>query len=141
MLLAPAVVAHHLIFNFNSKGLAMDYQFTYYLGATIAKCSMEHEAFANWVNIEVRSNPQLISQALQAIQRLRANKNENDEVKLIGCEYSVFINRDEVMVKANNLLIETDDTLDNDFHYYNLESIAFCGLEDFEQFLVSYQNF
>ena len=107
----------------------MDFQFTHYLGNVHAKCSMEHIALANWFNSEVRSNPQAF-----------LIKN-NDEVTLIGSEYTLFINTDEVMIRANNLAIETDEILEDDFHYYDEESIAFCGTTDFIHFLNAYFEF
>ena len=94
---------------------------------------MGHEALANWLNSEVRSNSQLISTALRSLQRAK-QPHFNQEIKLIGKEYSLFINADEVMVSANNLQIDDSALLEEDFHYYDEESIAFCGLEDFEQF-------
>jgi len=65
----------------------------------------------------------------------------NDEVTLIGSEYTLFINTDEVMIRANNLAIETDEILEDDFHYYDEESIAFCGTTDFIHFLNAYFEF
>lgn len=118
----------------------MDFQFTYRQGSLSAKCSMGHEALANWLNSEVRSNSQLISTALRSLQRAK-QPHFNQEIKLIGKEYSLFINADEVMVSANNLQIDDSALLEEDFHYYDEESIAFCGLEDFEQFLQSYLAF
>lgn len=124
----------------------MDFQFTHHLGQVIAKCSMEHIAVANWFNTEVPKNSQLISTALTEIQRAKSFSFEQ-ETRLIGREYSLFINTDEVMIKANNIAIsdnQTDhqlDELEQDFHYYDEESIAFLGLEDFEGFLRSYLEF
>ena len=100
----------------------MDFQFTHYLDNVHAKCSMEHIALANWFNSEVRSNPQAF-------------------LTLIGSEYTLFINTDEVMIRANNLAIETDEILEDDFHYYDEESIAFCGTTDFIHFLNAYFEF
>lgn len=117
----------------------MDFQFISHQGNTVAKCSMEHEAFANWFNIEVRSNPQLISTALFHLQNLPASHAA--DVVLTGAEYSLYINADEVMAKANNLAIENPDALEDGFYYYDDESIAFCGIEDFARFLHSYLDF
>lgn len=121
----------------------MDFQFTLYLGSVIAACSMEHEAVANWLNIEVRSNPQLISIALKHIADIRQSRSEAKEISLPGSEYSLFINYNAVTVKANNLVITSDDGTvpEENFHYYDQESISFCGLDDFEHFLISYQSF
>ena len=98
---------------------------------------MEHIALANWFNTEVRSNPKAILTALSTAQSL----SENQEELLIGAEYTLFLDADEVMVRANNLAIETDEILEDDFHYYDEESIAFCGTQDFIHFLEAYVDF
>lgn len=120
----------------------MDFQFTRHLGTVAAKCSMEHEALANWFNTEVRSNSALISTALSAVQQAKRFSLER-EISLIGAEYSLFIYADEVMIRANSLAMEDNQLqeLEEDFYYYDAESIAFCGLEDFEKFLNSYLAF
>ena len=100
---------------------------------------MEHEAFANWFNIEVRSNPQLISTALFHLENLPSHAEQ--DIILNGAEYSLYINADEVMAKANNLAIENQDELEDGFYYYDQESIAFCGTEDLAHFLQSYLAF
>lgn len=130
MLPALVAVVHPLV----SK---MDFQFTHYQGNVSVKCSMEHIALANWFNTEVRSNPKAILTALSTAQSL----SENQENILIGAEYTLFLDADEVMVRANNLAIETDEILEDDFHYYDEESIAFCGTQDFIHFLETYVDF
>ena len=130
MLPALVAVVHPLV----SK---MDFQFTHYQGNVSVKCSMEHIALANWFNTEVRSNPKAILTALSTAQSL----SENQEEILIGAEYTLFLDADEVMVRANNLTIETDEILEDDFHYYDEESIAFCGTQDFIHFLEAYVYF
>ena len=130
MLPALVAVVHPLV----SK---MDFQFTHYQGNVSVKCSMEHIALANWFNTEVRSNPKAILTALSTAQSL----SENQEEILIGAEYTLFLDADEVMVRANNLTIETDEILEDDFHYYDEESIAFCGTQDFIHFLETYVDF
>lgn len=130
MLPALVAVVHPLV----SK---MDFQFTHYQGNVSVKCSMEHIALANWFNTEVRSNPKAILTALSTAQSL----SENQENILIGAEYTLFLDADEVMVRANNLTIETDEILEDDFHYYDEESIAFCGTQDFIHFLEAYVDF
>lgn len=130
MLPALVAVVHPLV----SK---MDFQFTHYQGNVSVKCSMEHIALANWFNTEVRSNPKAILTALSTAQ----SPSENQEEILIGAEYTLFLDADEVMVRANNLAIETDEILEDDFHYYDEESIAFCGTQDFIHFLEAYVYF
>ena len=130
MLPALVAVVHPLV----SK---MDFQFTHYQGNVSVKCSMEHIALANWFNTEVRSNPKAILTALSTAQ----SHSENQENNLIGAEYTLFLDADEVMVRANNLTIETNEILEDDFHYYDEESIAFCGTQDFIYFLEAYVDF
>ena len=95
------------------------------------------EQALNELLIEVRSNPQAFLTALSACEQIK----NNDEVTLIGSEYTLFINTDEVMIRANNLAIETDEILEDNFHYYDEESIAFCGTTDFIHFLNAYFEF
>ena len=130
MLPALVAVVHPLV----SK---MDFQFTHYQGNVSVKCSMEHIALATWFNTEVRSNPKAILTALSTAQSL----SENQEEILISAEYTLFLDADEVMIRANNLAIETDEILEDDFHYYDEESIAFCGTQDFIHFLEVYVDF
>ncbi len=130
MLPALVAVVHPLV----SK---MDFQFTHYQGNVSVKCSMELIALANWFNTEVRSNSDKILTALSTAQ----SPSENQEKILIGAEYTLFLNADEVMVRANNLAIESDEILEQDFHYYDEESLAFCGTQDFIHFLRSYVDF
>ena len=85
----------------------------------------------------MRSNSDKILTALSTAKSLI----ENQEKVLIGAEYTLFLNADEVMVRANNLAIETDEILEDDFHYYDEESLAFCGTQDFIHFLQSYVDF
>lgn len=116
---------------------SMDFQFTSYQGNVSVKCSMEHIALANWFNTEVRSNPTAILTALSTAKTL----TENQEKTLIGAEYTLFLNADEIMARANNLAMESEEILEEDFHYYDEESIAFCGTQDFIHFLEAYIDF
>lgn len=120
----------------------MEYQFTHSIHGVVAKCSMDHEAFAHWLNTEITENQKDLPLILIEIEKCRAAYPNPYECVFEGKEYSLFMDADEVMVKANNL----DDTFDESqpeegFQFYDQESIAFCGLEDFENFLKAYQKF
>ncbi|ABN74062.1 hypothetical protein CYK57_01139 [Actinobacillus pleuropneumoniae] len=120
----------------------MEYQFTHSIHGVVAKCSMDHEAFAGWLNTEITENPKELINIFAEIEKCRAAYPNHYECVFEGKEYSLFLDCDEVMVKANNL----DDTFDESqiedgFQFYDQESIAFCGLEDFENFLKAYQKF
>lgn len=120
----------------------MEYQFTHTIHGVVAKCSMEHEAFALWLNSEINNHPNKLSTIFEQINHCRMISPNHYEWALEGREYSLFIDTDEVMVKANNLEITyNEDEMEEDFNFYDQESIAFCGLDDFEIFLKAYQSF
>lgn len=119
----------------------MEYQFTHTMHGVVAKCSMDHEAFALWLNSEINPNPRELSKIFEQIDRCKGAFPNHYEWVLEGREYSLFIDTDEVMVKANHLDGNFEDEMEEGFHFYDQESIAFCGLEDFEAFLKAYQSF
>lgn len=118
----------------------MEYQFTNTVYGVMAKCSMEHEAFAHWLNSEIAPNPQLLKELVAQMQRCKQRPHDL-EVVMEGREYGLYLTGDEVMVKANNFAEGTSDEMEDGFQFYNQESIAFCGFEDFERFINAYQQF
>ncbi|WP_427838835.1 YacL family protein [Actinobacillus pleuropneumoniae] len=120
----------------------MEYQFTHSIHGVVAKCSMDHEAFARWLNTEITENPKELINIFAEIEKCRAAYPNHYECVFEGKEYSLFLDYDEVMVKANNLDDAFDESqMEDGFQFYDQESIAFCGLEDFENFLKAYQKF
>ncbi|KAE9534194.1 YacL family protein [Ursidibacter arcticus] len=119
----------------------MEYQFTHTMHGVVAKCSMDHEAFARWLNTELSNNPKELQDIFTEIAKCRIAPNY--EAIFEGKEYTLYLSADEVMAKANNLDMAFDDLdeMEEGFNFYNEESIAFCGLEDFEAFLQAYQRF
>ncbi|MGX2970578.1 UPF0231 family protein [Ursidibacter sp. B-7004-1] len=119
----------------------MEYQFTHTMHGVVAKCSMDHEAFARWLNIEISNNPKELQDIFTEIAKCYIAPNY--EAIFEGKEYTLYLSADEVMAKANNLDMAFDDLdeMEEGFNFYNEESIAFCGLEDFEAFLQAYQRF
>lgn len=119
----------------------MEYQFTHSMHGVVAKCSMDHEAFARWLNIEVVDDPNLLNAVFEELELCK--KSSLHEAIFEGSEYSLYMTAEEVVAKANNLEITSDelDKIEDGFNFYNEESIAFCGLEDFEQFLLAYKKF
>lgn len=120
----------------------MEYQFTHSIHGVVAKCSMDHEAFARWLNTEITENPKELINIFAEIEKCRVAYPNHYECVFEGKEYSLFLDCDEVMVKANNLDDAFDESqMEDGFQFYDQESIAFCGLEDFENFLKAYQKF
>lgn len=120
----------------------MEYQFTHTMHGVIARCSMDHEAFAHWLNNEIIGNDKALHIILEEIERFKAIYPNQYEFVFEGKEYSLYFNGDEVIAKANNLEDDFDESLmEEGFNFYNEESVAFCGLNDFEAFLKAYQKF
>lgn len=121
----------------------MEYQFTHSVHGVVARCSMDHEAFARWLNSEMVDNPTKLPHIFAEIEKCRRLYPKPHEAAFIGKEYSLYFDYDEVMVKANNLHDDFDDEeeLEEGLSYYQEESLAFCGLDDFEAFLLAYQKF
>lgn len=119
----------------------MEYQFTHTMHGVVAKCSMDHEAFARWLNTEVSQDPKMLADVFTEIAKCKISNTY--EAIFEGREYSLYVNAEEVMAKANNLdmAFEDFDQMEEGFNFYNEESIAFCGLEDFEAFLQAYERF
>lgn len=119
----------------------MDFQFSQYLGQTLVKCSMEHQAIAHWLNIEVDNNIAMIKQLLQQIYPLQHHQFAQ-ELSIEGKEYSLYIDKDKVICQANSLAFNHEQALlEQDFSYYDAEAMASCGLEDFINLLHSYLEF
>lgn len=115
----------------------MEYQFTHTMHGVIARCSMDHEAFARWLNNEIAGDHKALDAILTEIERCRAVYPNQYEFVFEGKEYSLYFTNDEVMVKANNL----EDDFDESLMEEGFKSIAFCGLDDFEAFLKAYHKF
>ena len=120
----------------------MEYQFTHSMHGVIARCSMDHEAFARWLNTEITDNSKDLSLILTEIERCKQAFPNQYQAVFEGREYTLILDSDEVIVKANNLEDPIDeDLMEEGLQFYDQESIAFCGLEDFEAFLNAYREF
>ncbi|MGV6989179.1 YacL family protein [Testudinibacter sp. P80/BLE/0925] len=120
----------------------MDFQFSFdYSGKPIARCSMEHEALSNWINSEIYGDTQKLAAVFALIEQAKQNRNPQAELRLIGHEFTLSLDGEEVMVQANNLAFDNTEEMEEGFSYYDQESLAFCGLEDFEHFLLQYRTF
>ncbi|MCK3655907.1 hypothetical protein A4G19_09080 [Pasteurellaceae bacterium Macca] len=121
----------------------MEYQFTHTMHGIVAKCSMDHEAFARWLNSEITPHPEDIHPILQEIAKCKQHLSSHYEAVFEGKEYSLYLSAEEVVAKANHLEMDLDafEEMEEGLNFYDEESIAFCGLEDFELFLQAYVKF
>lgn len=118
----------------------VDYQFSYDEQIRpAAKFSLGHEALGRWFSEELCDNRQAIEELLAVVTRLEHKRIGRHQ--LVGAEFQLRINPDEVEVIALSLNLDVDEALPEDTHLYNEESYAECGLQDFKQVLLSWQAF
>ncbi len=116
----------------------MDYTFFQDItGQISAKFSMDHEAVGYWLNEEVKCDLTLIDAINAAYDEIKGSENQRE---FIGHEYTLLIDDEEIMIKANQMVFETDD-LEEGLSYYDNESVAFCGIDDFQNMLKDYCAF
>lgn len=120
----------------------MEFEFTRntLMGEYYVKCSMGHEIIGRWLQDEIGTNRQKIDQvcALLDEAQLRTSK----EQKLLGTEISLVICEDEVTVQENSLDHDAElEEQHSEYDYYNCESTASCGLEDFELLIERWKDF
>lgn len=119
----------------------MDFQFSFdTFGKPIARCSMDHEAVANWINSEIDGDLHKLNELLQLVNNIQQHPHIYTDHLLIGREFSLSLNNEEVMIQANHLNF-SQETLEEGLNYYDQESLSFCGLDDFEHFLLQYRTF
>ncbi|MBT0726217.1 YacL family protein [Rosenbergiella australiborealis] len=116
----------------------MDYQFVKDIDGTIrVQVSMDHEVIGQWFNEEVKATPTLLDEVILAAESIKGTENQWQH---IGREYTIALHDDEVMIQANLLAISIDE-LDEGMSYYDQESLAFCGFEDFFALVSAYRQF
>ncbi|MFT6917130.1 MAG: hypothetical protein ACJAWL_003487 [Motiliproteus sp.] len=116
----------------------MDYEFTNdFVGDQVVRCSMDHEALGNWLTTEIGTNAVLIEKLRAAIHKLQQRKSW--EFHLEGSQYAIELTREEAIVRAHSLYADADAAEELD--YYDAESLAHCGLEDFAALLQAWCEF
>ncbi|WP_162047149.1 YacL family protein [Vibrio taketomensis] len=109
------------------------------MGEYYVKCSMGHEIVGRWLQDEVGKDWQKIEQVEQLIENALANPQS--EHLLEGTEITVSIVEDEVVVQENVLSHGEEMDADSEFDFYDCESTASCGLEDFSIMLEQWKSF
>ncbi|ASJ97845.1 MULTISPECIES: YacL family protein [Shewanella] len=119
----------------------MEYEFrrNTLTGTLVAQFTMDHEIMGLWFVDELGEDKTLIGQVQEAIAALQQGKIR--EQRFIGQAVSIELDEEQVRVFANVLETEDDTLLDESMSLYDGESQAYCGLEDFEAALSSWQAF
>ncbi|KAF1368255.1 protein YacL [Yokenella regensburgei] len=116
----------------------MDYEFLRDLtGGVKVRMSMGHEAVGHWFNEEVKDNLALLEEVEQAAQALKGTELS---WQCAGHEYTVWMDGEEVMVRANQLEFSGDE-IEEGMSYYDEESLSMCGVEDYLQVIEAYRVF
>ena len=118
----------------------MDYEFSCdECQQPVARFSLGHEALGRWFSEELCSSQHRIEELLGIIQQFEVSRCGNHQI--LGPEFQLVINHDQVEVIALALSFDPDEELPEDTSLYNDESYAECGLQDFKQALLSWQAF
>ena len=116
----------------------MDYEFLRDItGVVKVRMSMGHEVVGHWFNEEVKENLALLDEVEQAA---RAVKGSERSWQRAGHEYTLWLDGEEVMVRANQLELSGDE-MEEGMSYYDEESFSLCGVEDFLQVVAAYREF
>ncbi len=103
------------------------------------KISMGHEAFATWLEQEGQ-DIDWIEALLAKVSLLQ--QRTSSELKWPGSEFSLLLNQDEAQVIHHSLISDQDETgLEADMNFYDAETQASCGLEDFLHLIESWLEF
>ena len=116
----------------------MEYEFLRDItGQVRVQMSMGHEVVGHWFNEEVKGNLALLDDVEQAALSVKGSERQWQRV---GHEYTLWLDGEEVMIRANLLAISGDE-MEEGMSYYDEESLSFCGVEDFLQVAHAYREF
>jgi uncharacterized protein YacL (UPF0231 family) len=118
----------------------MDYEYTVdEFGQLSAQFSIGYEALGLWFNEELKNNQLVIEELLKRIHQVE--QREKSHFHIEGKEFQLRLNWDGVEVLALALGVEVYEELPEDTHLYDQESFSECGLQDFKQAVLTWQEF
>ncbi|CED62037.1 UPF0231 protein [Moritella viscosa] len=100
---------------------------------------MEQTALGNWIQGTLGTDKATIALIQAEIDLLKARQKQ--EYRLIGDEMTLTLTQEDVCACANSELIDFGEELDDDMNFYDAETVAVCGLEDFEILLQAWLRF
>ncbi|MEH6556896.1 MAG: YacL family protein [Oceanicoccus sp.] len=117
----------------------MDYEFTLdEYDRPVAIFSSGFEALGRWFTEELNDH-EFIHELLSIVEQLEQHRIQRRQ--LFGSDSHLDIDQDEVTVTATALGSDADEDLPEGTRLYDDESVASCGLQDFKQVLLSWQDF
>ncbi|EDP57691.1 YacL family protein [Vibrio sp. AND4] len=109
------------------------------MGEYYVKCSMGHEVVGRWLQEEIGKDRAKIAQVEAVIDQ--ALSSPSQEHRLTGAEISLLIDGDEVLVQENTLGHGYNGEIESEFDFYDAESTASCGIEDFCALIEQWKDF
>ena len=109
------------------------------MGKYYVKPSMGHEILGRWLEEEIGKDKQKIQQIEQLLQVVE--QSPQLEHRFTGCEISLIIQGDEVVAEENVLGHGEVILEDSELNYYDSESTASCGLDDFVSLFKQWKAF
>ncbi|NRD72581.1 YacL family protein [Shewanella sp. VB17] len=119
----------------------MEYEFrrNTLTGTVLANFSMGHEALGFWFAEELGENEEKYDKIYQIVVKLQSNQLIH--WCLVGKALSIELDTEQVRIFANELENGEVCELEDAMSFYDGESEAFCGLEDFLSALQSWHSF
>lgn len=109
------------------------------MGEYYVKSSMGHEVIGQWLQEEIGKDWSKIEQVEQLIAIAKGAPQQ--EHSLLGKEVSLTIQGDEVNVQQNALYHSQPLELESEFDFYDSESVANCGIDDFAAVIEQWKAF
>jgi uncharacterized protein len=108
-------------------------------GALLADFSMGQEVLGFWFVEELGESSEKYHAICQAITKLQLNLMEH--WRMIGKALSIELDNEQVRIFTNELESGEEFEIEDAMSFYDDESEAFCGLEDFHVALQSWRAF
>lgn len=109
------------------------------MGEYYVKSSMGHEIVGRWLQEEVGKDWHKIDRVDQLLDKARREPQHDHTLE--GKEITLNVQGDEVVVQENVLAHGAELDSDSEFDFYDSESTASCGLEDFELMIEQWKEF
>ncbi|NOH63740.1 YacL family protein [Vibrio sp. RE88] len=109
------------------------------MGEYYVKSSMGHEIVGRWLQEEISKDWQKIEQVESMLAAV--HQSPLQEHTMLGTEISISIHGDEVTIQENVLAHGEAMAEDSEFDFYDSESKASCGLDDFELLIEQWKEF
>lgn len=98
----------------------MDYEFLRDItGVVKVRMSMDHEAIGHWFNEEVKDNLALLDEVEQAARTVKGSERSWQRAYH---EYTLWLDGEEVMIRANQLEFSGDE-MEEGMNYYDEEPL------------------